>query len=130
MKKYIHIITRSTLAVSFIAISSTSVFAQSPENVFMNLNPYSELYLTCEELADEVAPVGLTTEHEDWKAVFQSCVKATLEIEPAAGDIEIMEDKSDQPQSLTIKDVDRDNTFTEDYGQYQNEMLGEDSAAE
>ena len=135
MKKTIKLLRTGICAAFIFTAAVSTANAQENESPFMNLNPYSELYLTCEELADEVAPVGYTAEHEDWKIVFRDCIKSTLEIEPAAGEVlpstdETAEQPNDPKNMLTIQDVERDNLITDDYGEYQREMLGEDSTAE
>lgn len=135
MQKTIKLLRTGICAAFIFTAAISTASAQENDSPFMNLNPYSELYLTCEELADEVAPIGYTTEHEDWKVVFRNCIKSTLEIEPAAGAVlpsnnanETAIDES--TNSLTIQDVERDNLITDDYGEYQREMLGQDSTVE
>ena len=89
------------------------------ERDFITLNPYSEAYLECEELADSTAPIGYPVEHAEWKRVFETCVSAILETAPAAGQV------NDTPEFDDIEILEE--SLMDDYKTYKDDMFIEDS---
>lgn len=116
---------------------ASSADAAMEERDFLRLNPYSNAYLACEELADEVAPITLDKEHPDWTRVFRSCVEATLEIEPAAGVVsnpDFLNTGNGPDPSMefaldpALDDFDPATLSVEAYQAYENQLLEQDSS--